>query len=238
MSGFVIDRLVAGYGKAQILHDVSIGVSAGEAVAVLGPNGAGKTTLMKTISGVVRARAGRITIDGRDLTNRLPHEIVRAGVIHVPEGREVFPEMSVRENLLLGAFSKPDPGARRLGEVLDVFPRLSERLKQAAQTLSGGEQQMLAIGRGLMADPKVLLLDEPTLGLAPILVDEVLLRLRQVREHFGTSMLIVEQNAYLAKGLCDRFVVMINGSVTHRGDHMPDDPNALMSAYVGANPTH
>jgi branched-chain amino acid transport system ATP-binding protein len=232
-SGLSIDGLVAGYGKSEVLHGITIDVARGEAVAILGPNGAGKSTLLNTLSGMVRARAGSVAFNGERLTNRMSHEIVRAGVVHVPEGRQVFPEMSVRDNLLMGAFSSPDPDGSRMKQVLAIFPRLEERLKQQAQTLSGGEQQMLAIGRGLMSNPKLLLLDEPTLGLAPILVDEVMNRLRDVRDQFGTSMLVVEQNAYLARGLCDRFAVMINGTISQRGDRMPDDPNELMSAYVG-----
>jgi branched-chain amino acid transport system ATP-binding protein len=228
-----VDGLVAGYGSAEVLHDLSIRVAAGEAVALIGPNGAGKSTLFKVLSGLVRARSGTISFGGQDITNAPAHRIVPAGVVHVPEGRQVFPEMSVRGNLELGGFAARDGSAERLEGVLDLFPRLRERLGQSAETLSGGEQQMLAIGRGLMARPSLLLLDEPTLGLAPVVVDEVLDRLVEARTTLGTSMLVAEQNVYLAKRLCDRFYVVTNGRVVREGVDLPDDPSDLMSDFLG-----
>jgi branched-chain amino acid transport system ATP-binding protein len=228
-----VDGLTAGYGSAEVLHELSLHVAAGEAVALIGPNGAGKSTLFKVLSGLVRARAGTIAFGGEDITNGAPHRIVPAGVVHVPEGRQVFPEMSVRGNLQLGAFAAREGSAERLESVLDLFPRLRERLGQSAETLSGGEQQMLAIGRALMARPSLLLLDEPTLGLAPVVVDEVLDRLREARTTLGTSMLVAEQNVYLAKQLCDRFYVVTNGRVVREGVDLPDDPSDLMSDFLG-----
>jgi branched-chain amino acid transport system ATP-binding protein len=234
MSGaMAVQDVVAGYGGSEVLHGVSITVAEGEAVAVVGPNGAGKSTLLNVISGIVGARKGSVTVDGQPLTNKAARTVVLAGVVHVPEGRQVFPEMTVADNLQLGAFSRPDGAADRFVAVLDTFPRLRERLGQDAQTLSGGEQQMLAIGRGLMAQPAVLMLDEPTLGLAPILVDDVLDRLRAVREQFHTSLLVVEQNAYLTRELCDRYYVLTNGRIASSGERMPEDPEALMAAYMG-----
>jgi branched-chain amino acid transport system ATP-binding protein len=229
-----VDGLVAGYRAAQVLHGVGVRVRPGEAVAVVGPNGAGKSTLLKAISGLVRPRAGTIAAGGRQVAGLATHEIVRAGVVHVPEGRQVFPGMSVKANLQLGAFAAPGGAGERLEEVLELFKPLQTRLGQAADSLSGGEQQMLAIGRGLMAKPTVLMLDEPTLGLAPIVVEELLEMLLIARRELGTSVLVTEQNAYLTRELCDRYCVLINGRVTREGDAMPDDPEELMAEYLGA----
>jgi branched-chain amino acid transport system ATP-binding protein len=228
-----VDGLRAGYGAAQVLHGVSLEVREGEAVAIIGPNGAGKSTLLKVLSGLVRAREGAVSLRGRDMTNAASHRLVSAGVVHVPEGRQVFPEMSVRTNLTLGGFAARQGAAQRLEEVLDLFPRLRERIGQSADTLSGGEQQMLAVGRGLMANPAVLLLDEPTLGLAPIVVEEVLERLRAARQTLRTSMLVAEQNAYLTRELCDRYYVLINGRIVREGTEMPDDPAEIMAEFLG-----
>jgi branched-chain amino acid transport system ATP-binding protein len=228
-----VTDLVAGYGGQTVLHGLSLDLRAGEALAIIGPNGAGKTTLLDTLSGIVPARGGSISFQGHDITNRAPHHLVSSGIVHVPEGRQVFPEMSVLDNLRMGAYAKVAGSKARLEAVLVTFPRLKDRLKQDAQTLSGGEQQMLAIGRGLMADPTILLLDEPTLGLAPILVDIVLDRLKDVRDVFRTSMVVVEQNAYLARELCDRYLIVTQGRVVQAGDRMPDDPKELMDAFLG-----
>lgn len=234
MSFFEVSGLTAGYGVAEVLHGIDLHVQRGEAVAVLGPNGAGKSTLLNVLSGIVKARGGSWSLNGRALRGIPTHEIVRSRLVQVPEGRQVFPEMTVRENLQLGAFSRPDRTGERMARVLNIFPRLAERLKQDAQTLSGGEQQMLAIGRGLMADPELLVLDEPTLGLAPILVDEVLARLREARDAFGLSILVVEQNAYLAAGLCDRYYVLTGGLIVGEGEALPADTGELMAAYTGS----
>ena len=228
-----VRSLVVGYGHSSVLHEVDVSVVENEAVAVLGPNGAGKSTLLKCISGFVRPSAGTVGFDGADLGRCPPHRRVAMGIVHVPEGRQVFPEMTVRDNLLMGGFTKPDGIDDRLTSVLETFPRLGERLKQDAATLSGGEQQMLAIGRGLMSVPKLLLLDEPTLGLAPILVDDLLDRLRAVRKTLRTPMLVVEQNAYLATELCDRYAVLTNGRVTAASERMPEDSQELIDAYLG-----
>src|SRR5512143_337125 len=169
-----IEKLQVAYGKVQALWDVTLDVPDGQIVALVGANGAGKTTLLKTISGILRRQSGSITYDGKHIEESSPPEIVKNGVVHVPEGRKLFPEMSVIDNLLMGAFTVPQSGrAERLKRVFGVFSVLRERQKQIAGTVSGGEQQMVAIGRGLMAGPKVLMLDEPSLGLAPILVEEV-----------------------------------------------------------------
>lgn len=225
--------VVAGYGGSTALHEVALHVGRGEAVAVVGPNGAGKSTLLNVISGLVPARSGAVEFQGNDVTTRASHRRVADGIVHVPEGRQVFPEMSVEDNLRMGSFARPDGASERFAAVLDTFPRLRERLAQDAQTLSGGEQQMLAIGRGLMAEPSVLLLDEPTLGLAPILVDDVLDRLDAVRQQFDMALLVVEQNVYLTRELCDRYYVLINGEIVRAGDQMPDDPNELMATFMG-----
>jgi branched-chain amino acid transport system ATP-binding protein len=234
MSYFEVSGLTAGYGTARVLHDVSFAIERQEALAILGPNGAGKSTLLNVLSAIVKPTGGTWSLDGRSLAGARPHHIVRSRLVHVPEGRQVFPEMSVRDNLRLGAFARPDRGGQRLAAVLEVFPRLAERINQDAQTLSGGEQQMLAIGRGLMADPALLMLDEPTLGLAPVLVDEVLARLRQARDMFGLTILVAEQNAYLARGLCERYCVLVNGRLAATDSDMSKDSAELMAAYTGA----
>jgi branched-chain amino acid transport system ATP-binding protein len=227
-----ISGVVAGYGGTKILKGVDLTVRCGEAIAVLGPNGAGKSTLLNAISGLVRVYSGEVRLGQRALTNAAAHEIVRAGITQVPEGRQVFPEMTVRENLLLGAFTAEERKVESLSVVLDIFPVLKDRLRQDAQTLSGGEQQMLAIGRGLMAHPRFLLLDEPTLGLAPIIVDQLLEQLCYIRAHLETALLVVEQNAYLAKNLCSTFHLLVNGSFLAITDSLPEDPEELMSIYA------
>lgn len=230
-----LDAVDAGYGGLQILQQVSLEVPTGEVVALIGANGAGKTTTLRAISGLVRPWRGSITFDGKELIGRSPHDIVRAGIVQVPEGRELFGALTVEENLRMGAFTLPRTkvaAARKAVE--EIFPVLGERRTQTAATLSGGQQQMLAIGRALMAEPKILMLDEPSLGLAPKLVALVFDTVRRVREA-GITVLLVEQNASHALRLADRAYVLESGRVVLEGagvELLQDD--RVRSAYLGA----
>lgn len=210
-----VSGLVAGYGKVPALHEVDIEVRAGELVTIIGSNGAGKSTLLKTISGLVTVMAGSVEFDGRDITNLRPDKVVRRGLVHCPEGRHVFPGLSAYENLCLGAYTGKN-FAERLDEVYTLFPRIKERAEQLAGSMSGGEQQMLAIGRSLMCDPVLVMLDEPSLGLAPIIVEQVLATAADIRDS-GRTVLLVEQNAELALEVADRAYVLERGSVTAQG---------------------
>jgi len=229
-----IAGLHAGYGGLDVLHDVSIAVGAGEFVCVIGANTAGKSTLLRTISGLVSAR-GSICFDGTELVGRPSHAIPALGIAHVPEGRHVFPEMTVEENVMLGAYavrSASDLATRR-DRVLTMFPRLRERLGQLAGTLSGGEQQMVAIGRALMLQPRLLLLDEPSHGLAPKIVDELHDTFLAV-SRTGTSILLVEQNTTLALSVAGRGYVLESGRVVLEGTSAELSGNdAVRSAYLG-----
>lgn len=229
-----IAGLHAGYGGLDVLHDVSIAVGAGEFVCVIGANTAGKSTLLRTISGLVSAR-GSIRFDGTELVGRPSHAIPALGIAHVPEGRHVFPEMTVEENVMLGAYavrSASDLATRR-DRVLTMFPRLRERLGQLAGTLSGGEQQMVAIGRALMLQPRLLLLDEPSHGLAPKIVDELHDTFLAV-SRTGTSILLVEQNTTLALSVAGRGYVLESGRVVLSGTSAELSGNdAVRSAYLG-----
>jgi branched-chain amino acid transport system ATP-binding protein len=213
-----VERLEVAYGKLQALWGVSFDVVRGEIVALVGANGAGKTTTLKTISGLLRPGAGSILLDGDRLEERSTVEIVERGVVHVPEGRKLFPEMTVRDNLLLGAFGRAArPKQRqRLEEVFAVFPRLRERERQIAGTLSGGEQQMVAIGRGLMAGPRILMLDEPSLGLAPIVVEEMFRVVGEINRA-GVTVLLVEQDTEHALAVAHRGFVLESGRVVLAG---------------------
>jgi branched-chain amino acid transport system ATP-binding protein len=213
-----LDGIYAGYDDALALHGVSIEVRPGEVVAMIGANGAGKSTTLRTISGLISARRGTIEFDGRPITRLTPDRIVAMGLVHVPEGRRIFPELTVQENLLTAAYLVRERGEvrRRLDEVWSRFPRLDERRAQEAGTLSGGEQQMLAFGRALMTGPRLLLLDEPSLGLAPKLVEEVMRAVTLFRQA-GVTVLLVEQNANLALRLADRGYVMENGRIVLEG---------------------
>jgi branched-chain amino acid transport system ATP-binding protein len=195
-----LQSLHAGYGAVRALHGVSFDVAEGAMVALLGVNGAGKSTTLKVISGMVRPTSGTIRFEGKALEGRTPNQMVRMGVAHVPEGRKVFKDLAVFENLRMGAYTRKDSAGVKqdLAMVLDLFPRLRERAKQLGGNLSGGEQQMLAIGRGLMARPKLLLLDEPSLGMAPNLVADIFSALRRINQELRMTMLIVEQNAHVA----------------------------------------
>jgi branched-chain amino acid transport system ATP-binding protein len=211
--------VVAGYGAVRVLHGVSVSVAPATITAVLGANGAGKTTLLRTIGGFVRPRAGRILLGGTDLTRRRPEDIARAGIAHVPEGQGVITELTVEDNLRLGGLLR-DGRARRsaLADAYQRFPMLAERRRRAAATLSGGERQILVIARALMAAPRVLLLDEPSLGLAPKIVAQIMELIRQLRDEAGLSVLLVEQNARSALGIADVGVVLNLGKVVARAD--------------------
>ncbi len=230
-----VEKLEVFYGKVQALWGVSFEVRDGEIVALVGANGAGKTTTIKTISGLLRPAAGSVLLDNQRLDQRAPAAMVELGVIHVPEGRKLFPQMTVRDNLLLGGYA---PAARtqrpqRLNDVFDVFPVLRDRQGQLAGTLSGGEQQMVAIARGLMAGPKVLMLDEPSLGLAPILVQEMFRVIREINQR-GVTVLLVEQNTENALELAHRGYVLESGRVVLEGSGRDLLANArVREAYLG-----
>ena len=236
----VVENLVAGYGKVQVLHGLSMQVPDGKLVTLIGSNGAGKTTTLRALSGMIRPTGGRISLGGADITGLPSHAITRRGMAHSPEGRRVFPTLSVADNLEMGAFPRLT-GSRPRGDVkgdqarmYELFPRLAERRTQLAGTLSGGEQQMLAMARALMLQPDVLLLDEPSMGLAPKLVEEVfatIVRLKAAR----ITMLLVEQFAAAALDVADYGYVMENGRLSASGDaqQLKDDP-AVRAAYLGA----
>jgi branched-chain amino acid transport system ATP-binding protein len=201
------------YGRIQALHGVSLRVHRGEIVTLIGANGAGKTTILKTISGLLHPRAGTVTFEGRDISRTPAHELVRAGIGHAPEGRRIFSRLTVLENLQMGAFTRHHAEAREdMARVFELFPRLKERISQRGGSLSGGEQQMLAIGRALMARPRVLLLDEPSLGLAPILVQQIFSIIGDINAA-GTTILLVEQNALQALNIANRGYVLQTGRV-------------------------
>jgi branched-chain amino acid transport system ATP-binding protein len=226
--------LIAGYGPFEVLHGIDLNVQEGEIVAVLGANGVGKTTLNRVLSGLITARAGNVHFCGEDITRANHAQIVRAGLIHVPEGRKVFPNLSVRDNLLLGAYVRGRrERTRSLDHVLATFPRLKERLGQLAGSMSGGEQQILAIGRGLMGQPRLLILDEPSLGLSPILTEELFSLIARLHAE-GLSMLLVEQNVVQSLAVARRAYVIDNGLVTLSGPaaKLADD-SQLKSAYLG-----
>lgn len=212
-----VSNLFAGYGDTQILHGIDISVAAGEVVAVLGPNGTGKSTLNKVLSGILRPASGKIRFEGEDITGIPADAIVARGLIHVPEGRRVFPNLSVLENLELGSYRRGrSRRAQNIERICTIFPRLQERLSQSAGTLSGGEQQMLAIGRGLMAEPKLLILDEPSLGLAPVLVQELFSLISSINED-GLAILLVEQNVARSLEIASRAYVMEQGRISLSG---------------------
>lgn len=224
------------YGAIEALNDVSLTVEQGEIVALIGANGAGKSTTLWTISGLVRVKKGRIVFDGRDITRLPPNRIVSLGIGHVPEGRRVFATMSVQENLEMGAYVTRGGAAMReaMRRVFDRFPRLEERRNQLAGTLSGGEQQMLAIGRALMSRPKLLLMDEPSMGLAPMLVREIFAIIKELNDQ-GTTILLVEQNAHMALSIARRGYVLETGSMTVSGPaaELAGNPE-VRRAYLGA----
>ena len=229
-----IADLRAGYGGTEVLRGLSLSVGKGEVVAVLGSNGVGKTTLNKVLSGVQPARSGSVRFDGREILGATAREIVASGLIHVPEGRKIFPNLTILENLELGGYCRPKRGrAGNIEKVFAIFPRLKERTRQFAGTLSGGEQQMLAIGRGLMSEPKLLILDEPSLGLSPLLVEEMFSLIRRLSDD-GLPIMLVEQNVMQSLDLASRAYILENGSVALSGDaaELRDNPE-LKRAYLG-----
>jgi branched-chain amino acid transport system ATP-binding protein len=232
-----VDNLQVYYGSIHALQGVSFHLEKGEIVALIGANGAGKSTVLNTISGILRPREGSVSFEGEAIHETPPQEIVRKGVIQVPEGRKIFSRMSVVENLEMGAYTNNDRAAinRDMESVFKRFSRLRERRDQLGGTLSGGEQQMLAIGRGLMAHPNLLLLDEPSMGLSPILVEQIFDIIQDINEQ-GTSILLVEQNAQMALAIADRAYVLETGKIVMQGtgDDLLKDPSVI-SAYLGGH---
>jgi branched-chain amino acid transport system ATP-binding protein len=230
-----VSDLSAGYGAVRILDEVSLAVAPGETVAILGSNGAGKTTLFRALFGLVDVYSGSVRVGGEDARALPAHKIARAGLVHVPEGRGLFPSMTVRENLMVPVYAGSGAGQEDLEFVYECFPRLRDRLTQLAGTMSGGEQQMLAMGRALMGRPRLLLLDEPSIGLAPKLVEEVFERLRHVRERNPQlSLLVVEQSVAETVALCDRGYVLERGRIVLEGDRSElESTSAIEQAFIG-----
>ncbi len=237
MSSLRISNLVAGYGAVQVLHDISIEVNDGETVVLLGTNGNGKSTLIRSVIGLVQPSKGSIVleIDGqkRDLKGLKPQDIVDLGIGIVPEGRELFPKLTVEENLLLGAYrraARPEI-PRNLASCYEAFPRLKERRKQLAGSMSGGEQQMLALGRSLMSAPRFLLIDEPSVGLAPIIVNRMIEKIRELKQQFGLTVLMAEQNFTQAVKIADRGYVIVHGQIAHAGTAAELNDNDLIRRF-------
>src|SRR6266571_8030814 len=230
-----VKGLVAGYAGSEVLHGMDLVVHDGEGIIVLGPNGHGKTTLLRAITGLLQPRAGQVLLNGRDITRWRPDVIAGAGVVHIPQGDLLFPEMTVLENLLMGAYHGPTWAERkvRLGHVYELFPWLKERGGQLARTLSGGERRMLALGRGLMANAKILLIDEPSLGLAPLITQQIYASIHKVKDS-GLSLLIADENANHVAGLADRVYLLETGSLVREGpaDQLLRD-KALLESYLG-----
>ena len=232
-----IKDLCVKYDNIQVLHSISMEIKEGELVALIGANGAGKTNTLTTISGVKRSFAGEIIYDGKNITKMGTDEIVKMGIVQVPEGRQIFSKMTIEENLILGAYTEKDPQRQKenMERGMTMFPILRERRKQLAGTLSGGEQQMLAIARALMGNPRMLLLDEPSMGLSPLMTEQVFDAVKALNES-GTTILLVEQNAYDALEISHRAYVMENGVITREGrsSDLMQDP-AIKRAYLGGD---
>lgn len=223
------------YGHIHALKGISLHVNEGEIVTLIGSNGAGKSTSLRTISGIIHAREGKVTFDGKDITHVDPHQIVKMGLGHVPEGRGIFPKLTVQENLDMGAYTINDAKSikDRMESVYETFPRLKERITQYGGTLSGGEQQMLAIGRGLMLNPRILMLDEPSMGLAPVLVDLIFDTIKKLNEQ-GTTILLVEQNALMALSIAHRGYVLQTGAIALTDDAAKLKQNEMVQkTYLG-----
>ncbi len=230
-----VTGLNVNYGAIHAIHDVSLTVNEGEVVSLIGANGAGKTTILHTITGLTKAASGSVLLNGTELLTTEPHKIVTMGMAHVPEGRHVFAQMTVTENLEMGAYFRRDKDQveKDLADVLRRFPRLAERSKQLAGTLSGGEQQMLAVGRALMSRPKLVMMDEPSLGLAPIVVQQIFAIIRKINEE-GVTVLLIEQNANMALHAADIGYVMETGSITRSGDGKTLlEDKSIQEAYLG-----
>ncbi len=232
-----IKKLCVKYDNIQVLHGISLELREGELVALIGANGAGKTTTLSTISGVKRAFSGQIVYDGKDITKAGTDEIVKMGIVQVPEGRQIFSKMTIEENLILGAYTEKDSQRQKqnMKRVMELFPILRERRRQTAGTLSGGEQQMLAIARALMGNPRMLLLDEPSMGLSPLMTEQVFDAVKSLNDQ-GTTILLVEQNAYDAMEISNRTYIMENGVITREGkssELMRD--SAIKQAYLGGD---
>ena len=236
MSGLIVNRLNVSHGAIHALHDISLSVEPGQLAAVIGSNGAGKTTLLRTLSGLKDASSGSAQWDGREMLSVKPEDLVRRGISHVSEGKSVVPELTVKENLVLGGIwrgNKSDT-AEAIDQVVELFPRLGERMSQSADTLSGGERQMLAIGRALVSRPKLLLLDEPSLGLAPLVIEQIFETINAFRTRMGLTVVLVEQNAMSALEIADIGVIINLGHVVAQGkaSELINDP-ALRAAYLG-----
>ncbi len=235
MSLLKLEKINSYYGHIHAIKGVSIEVNEGEIVTLIGSNGAGKSTVLRTISGMIHPRAGRVLFEGKDISKKEPHEIVNSGMIHVPEGRGIFPTLTVKENLEMGAYTVKDSSviAERMENGFSLFPRLKERIDQYGGTLSGGEQQMLAIARGLMMDPHLLMLDEPSMGLAPILVELIFDIIKKLNDR-GTTILLVEQNALMALSIAHRGYVLQTGEITISDSAANlKDNEELQKAYLG-----
>lgn len=232
-----VNNIVTHYGDIRVLHGVSIEIGDSEIVSIIGSNGAGKSTLMNNIAGTVPVQSGSIEFDGCELTKLKGHQIVRKGITLVPEGREIFPNMTVLENLEMGSYSVKRTSTEmknKLEEMYALFPRLAERKSQKAGSLSGGEQQMVAIARGLMADPKLLMCDEPSLGLAPVIVEDMFDIFVRINKEMGIPILLVEQNAYMALNISKRCYIMENGEIRITGDSSElAQSEVIINAYLG-----
>lgn len=231
-----VENLSVNYGAIRALKQITCGINKGEIVALIGANGAGKTTILNAVSGIVPAAAGKIVFEGDNITRIPPHEIVKKGISQVPEGRRVFSKMSVLENLEMGAFIRSDRKGiiEEMDHIFQLFPRLAERRKQLAKTLSGGEQQMLAMGRALMSRPRLLLLDEPSMGLAPMLVEKIFEIIVEINKA-GTTIMLVEQNAHMALSIAHRAYVLETGELVLQGpaSELAENPD-VRKAYLGA----
>ncbi|MCB6614749.1 ABC transporter ATP-binding protein [Ruminococcus sp. 210702-SL.1.03] len=235
MAMLEVKDLYVSYGMIAALKGISFEVNEGEVIALIGANGAGKTTTLHTLTGLLHAKSGSITFDGKELTKTPAHKIVEMGIAHVPEGRRIFQNLTVLDNLKLGAFTRKDKAgiAKDIEEVYELFPRLAERKTQIAGTLSGGEQQMLAMGRALMSKPKIVVMDEPSMGLSPLLVSKIFEIIEMIRER-GTTVLLVEQNAKKALAISDRAYVLETGKIVLSGDaHELMNDDSVKKAYLG-----